>query len=184
MDADPDFDPLFAAETRVALDHPLLHFDRAADSVDRAAKLGKKTVSRALEDTALADVDGGLDEVATQRPKPRQSAFFVDTREPAEANHVGDQDRDDLPGLVHPAPPARPRLQGGRPSVDGDFTLGARVRNRTSPPARAGAWPNNSPCSSAGACRPSRRRSRSRARLRSPFLRRRRRRSRRPRDRY
>ena len=57
MDADPDFDPLFVAETRVALDHPLLHFDRAADSVDRAPKLGKKAVSGALEDAALADVD-------------------------------------------------------------------------------------------------------------------------------
>ena len=53
MDADPDFDPLFVTETRVALDHPLLHFDRAADSVNRAAKPDKKAVSGALEDFGL-----------------------------------------------------------------------------------------------------------------------------------
>ena len=57
------------------------------------------------------------------------------------------------------------------------------LTRRTSPPAPEAASPNSSPCSSAGACTLSRRRSRSPGRRRSLSRRRRRRRSRPPTDR-
>ena len=46
----------------------------------------------------------GIDQIAAQRPQPRQRAILVGAGEPAVADHVGDQDRRDLPGFGHGAP--------------------------------------------------------------------------------
>ena len=48
--------------------------------------------------------DGRVDEVAAQRPEPRQNAILVRSREPAVADDIRDQDRRDLPGLADGAP--------------------------------------------------------------------------------
>ena len=45
--------------------------------------------------------DGGIDQIAAEGPKPRQGAILVCAGEPAVADHVGDQDRRDFPGLAH-----------------------------------------------------------------------------------
>ena len=39
MNADAEFDALFGRQAAVALDHAVLHFDRAAHRVDHAAEL-------------------------------------------------------------------------------------------------------------------------------------------------
>ena len=49
----------------------------------------------------------GIDQIAAQRPQPRQNAILVRAREPAIADHVRDQDRRNLPGLAHGAPSGR-----------------------------------------------------------------------------
>ena len=46
----------------------------------------------------------GIDQIAAQRPQPRQGAILVGAGEPAVADHIGRQDRRKLPGLAH-APP-------------------------------------------------------------------------------
>jgi hypothetical protein len=45
------------------------------------------------------DSDGRIDEVAAQRPLPRQRAIFVSTGKPAKADHVGRHNSRKFPGL-------------------------------------------------------------------------------------
>ena len=47
--------------------------------------------------------DGGIDQVAAQRPEPRKSAILVGPGEPAVTDNIGDQDRRDFPGIAHGA---------------------------------------------------------------------------------
>ena len=61
-------------------------------------------VPGALDDAPVMDGDGGIDQIAAQCPQPRKRAILVHAREPAVADHVGDQDRGDLPGFGHGAP--------------------------------------------------------------------------------
>ena len=67
----------FSAHARVALDHPVLHFDRAAHRVDHAAELDHAPVAGALDHAAVVDCDRRVDEIAAQRPEPRQRAILV-----------------------------------------------------------------------------------------------------------
>ena len=96
-----------ARHAGVALDQAVLHFDGAAHRVDHAAELDQAAVAGALDDAAVMHGDGGIDQVAAQPPQPRERAILVRAREPAVADHVGDQDRGNFPGLAHGAPLGR-----------------------------------------------------------------------------
>ena len=107
MDADAEFDALVLRHARVALRHRVLHFDRAADRVDHAAELDDRAVAGALDHPAFVNGDGGIDEIAAQSPEPRERPVLVGAREPAEADHVGGEDRRELARLGrHGAPQA------------------------------------------------------------------------------
>ena len=98
---------LSGAHAGVALDHGVLHFDRAAHRVDDAAELDDAAVAGALDDAAMMHGDGGIDQIAAQRPQPRQSSIFVRAGEPAIADHIRDKDRRNFPGFGHGAPSTR-----------------------------------------------------------------------------
>ena len=53
MDADTELDATLRRKTGVALDHPVLHLDGAADGVDNAAELNEDAVSGPVDDTAM-----------------------------------------------------------------------------------------------------------------------------------
>ena len=59
------------------------------------------SVSGALDDAPVMRGDGGIDQIAAQSPQSRQGAILVGAGEPAVADHIGYQDRRDLPGLAH-----------------------------------------------------------------------------------
>ena len=61
VDADTVFDPLFRRHTRVALDHAVLHFDRAAYGVHDAPELDDRAVAGALDDAPIVGGDGRID---------------------------------------------------------------------------------------------------------------------------
>ena len=104
MNADAERDAVVRRDARVALDHGALHLDRAAHSVDHAVEFDDAAVAGAFDDPAVMDGDCGIDEIAAQRPEPRQNALFVCSREPAVTDHVRDQYRRNFPGLAHGAP--------------------------------------------------------------------------------
>ena len=107
VNADAKLDPALRRQARVALDHAVLHFDRAAHRVDHAAKLDEAAVAGAFNDAAVMEGDGRIDQVAAQRPEPRQNAILVRSREPAIADNIRNQYRRNLPGLAHGAPSGR-----------------------------------------------------------------------------
>ena len=53
MNADAEFDAALGWQAGVALDHAVLHFDRAAHRVDHAAKLDEAAVAGALDDAPV-----------------------------------------------------------------------------------------------------------------------------------
>ena len=98
----------------VALDHAVLHLDGAAHGVDHAAELDEVAVAGALDDAPMMRGDGRIDQIAAQRPQPRQCAILVRACKPAIADHVRDQNRRDFPGFRHGAPSGTSTLaQGG-----------------------------------------------------------------------
>ena len=102
----------------VALDHGGLDFDRAAHGVDHAAELDDRAVAGALDDASVVHGDDRVDQVAAERPEPRQRAVLVGPCEPAVAGDVGHQNRRELPGLAHSSGnPAlrRPSTTAGMP---------------------------------------------------------------------
>ena len=105
MNADAEDDAAVLGHAGVALDHGVLHFDRAAHGVDDAAELDDRAVAGALDDAPVMHGDGRIDQVAAQRPQPRQDAILVRAGEPAVADHVRAKDRRKFPGLAHRAPP-------------------------------------------------------------------------------
>ncbi len=80
---------------------PFCDFDRAAHCVHHAAELDDAAVAGALDDAAEVGSDCGVDEVAAERPEARQYAVLVGAGETAIADNVRDQNRRELPGLVH-----------------------------------------------------------------------------------
>ena len=90
MDADAELDAALGRQTRIALGHAVLHFDRAAHRVDHAAEFDEAAVAGALDDPAVMHADGGINQIATQPPEPRQRAVLVRARETAIADDIGD----------------------------------------------------------------------------------------------
>ena len=101
MNADPEFDAPVRRQAGVALDHAVLHLDRAAHRVDDAAELDEAAVAGALDDAPMMRGDGRIDQIAAQRPQPRQGSLLVGPGEPAVADDIGDQDRSDLARFRH-----------------------------------------------------------------------------------
>jgi hypothetical protein len=102
----------------VALDHAVLHFDRAAYGIDDAAELDERAVAGALEHPSVMRWDRRVNEVAAQSPKPRQSAVLIRAGHAAETDDIGCQNCRDLPGFGHRAPHTRCTIAQGPTSPE------------------------------------------------------------------
>ena len=103
MDADPKFDALVRRDLSVALDHRPLDFNGAVHCVDDTPELDNCAIAGALDDAPMVHRDGRVDQVASQRPQPRQNPVLVGSGKPRIADHVGHQDRSQFSGLAHGA---------------------------------------------------------------------------------
>ena len=108
MDADAKLDAALGRHAGVALDHAVLHFDRETHRVHYAAELHNGSIAGALDDAAMVHGDYGINQIAADRPKPRQRTIFVRAGEPRIADDVGHQDRGDFARFPHGATPPRP----------------------------------------------------------------------------
>src|SRR5271169_241244 len=106
MDADAELDTAFGRKARIALDHSVLQLDGAADGLNDAAKLNEDAVARALDHAPVMHGDCRIDQIAPQRPQPRQCAVLVRTGESAISDHIRREYRREFPGLGHDAPSA------------------------------------------------------------------------------
>jgi hypothetical protein len=125
MNADAKFDALFRRDARVALDHAVLHLDRASHRVDHAAELRDEPVAGALDDAPVTQGDRRINQIAAQRPESRQRPLLVRSGEPAVADDIGDQDRSDLPRFRHGAASGfRDAIMNDAPAARGDGLCG------------------------------------------------------------
>jgi hypothetical protein len=85
MYADPEVDAPLRREASIALQHAVLHLDGATHSVDYAAKLDEGSVAGTLAYAPVMHRDSRIDQIAAERPKPRQRAIFVGPSEPTVA---------------------------------------------------------------------------------------------------
>ena len=66
----------------------------------------RTAVAGALDHAPVMHGDGRIDQIAAERPQPRQRAILVGAGEPAVSDHIGRQDRREFPGLGHDSPSA------------------------------------------------------------------------------
>ena len=105
MDADAKLDAALGRQAGVALNHAVLHFDAAAHGIDDAAKFDQSAIAGALHHAPVMHGHGRIDQVAPERPQPRQSAIFIGAGEPAIANHICCEYCREFPVLGHDCPP-------------------------------------------------------------------------------
>ena len=101
MDANAKLDAALRRKAGVSLDHAVLHFDGTADCVNDAAELNETSVARALHDTSVVDGDSRVNQIATERPQPRQCPILIGASKPAVSDHVRHQNRCELSGFSH-----------------------------------------------------------------------------------
>src|SRR5271165_962213 len=101
VNANAEDDPPVLRQAGVALDHGVLHFDRATHRVDHAAEFDQRTIAGALYDATVMYGDRRVDEIAAERPEAGKRAVFVGAGHPAESDHVGSEDRGELSFFGH-----------------------------------------------------------------------------------
>src|ERR1700730_7937749 len=104
MDADAKLDAALGWQAGVPLDHAILYFDGTTHGVDYAAEFNETSVTGALHYAPVMDGDGRIDQVAPQRPESRQGSILVRAGKPAVADHVGGENRGELPSFGHEFP--------------------------------------------------------------------------------
>ena len=77
MDADTKLDPALRGQAGIALDHCSLDLDSAPHRVDDASELDERAITGTLHHTSSVYCDRRIDEVAAQRPQPREGALFL-----------------------------------------------------------------------------------------------------------
>ena len=83
MNADAELDATLGRKPRNALDHAVLHLNGAADGIDHASELDENPISRAVDDTSVMQGDGGIDQIAAERP-PSTTDMSIRLIEPVE----------------------------------------------------------------------------------------------------
>src|ERR1700722_3863983 len=168
VNADAKIDGLVLWQARVAIGHAGLDFDGAAHGVDHAAEFDDEPVAGALDHPPVMHGDGRIDQIAAQRPQPRERAILVRPSEPRVADHIRNQDRRNFPGLAHRASPpcgltitkarwkrkisiltaaAQPRWNGKPPSSrSGDLKLGTSYADGARRPWAGATFPTDAYC--------------------------------------
>jgi hypothetical protein len=91
------------------LNHAVVHLECAAYCINYASKLDEEAISCSLNDAAVMQSDGGVEQIAAERPQPRQRAILVGSGKLAVSGYVRRKDGREFAGFRHscPSPPAR-----------------------------------------------------------------------------
>jgi hypothetical protein len=113
MDAHPKIDTAFRRQSGIPLDHSALYLDGAADGINDASELDEDAIARPLNDPAVMQSDGGVNQIAADGTQPRKRPLLIGTGQLAVPDYVRREDRCELPGFGHERP-----LTGGQTSTD------------------------------------------------------------------
>ena len=67
MNTDPKLDAALCRKASIPLGHPVLQLDGAANGIDHASELYEEAVASPLDDTAVMQSDGRVDQIAAKR---------------------------------------------------------------------------------------------------------------------
>jgi hypothetical protein len=101
MDANAKLDAALGWKTGVALAHAVLQLDGAAHSIDGAPELDENAISRPLNDAAVMQSDGGVEQITAERPQPRKRLLLIGTGKLAVSDYVRRKNRREFSGLRH-----------------------------------------------------------------------------------
>jgi hypothetical protein len=87
VNSDPKLDPPLRWYASIALDHAVLDLNSAADRIDNASELDENAVSGPLEDPAVMQSDGRVDEIAAEGAQSGKRPLLVDSGELAVSGH-------------------------------------------------------------------------------------------------
>ena len=107
VDPHTELDPPLRRGVRVALGHPPLHLDGAADGIHDARELGKKAVAGGLYDAASVLGDLGVDQFPKVGLEPFVCPLLIRAHQPGIAGHIGGEDRGETADRGHIAPGGR-----------------------------------------------------------------------------
>ena len=96
VDADAEANPGFEAPVGFERYHVALNVDAAFQRRGGAGELGKKAVTRGLDQAAAVLCNLGLGDFFAQAAQPRKGQRLVVLHQSAEAGHVGNHDRRQL----------------------------------------------------------------------------------------
>ena len=130
MDTDAELNATLGRKAGVTLDHTVLHLDGAAHSVDHAAELNENSVAGALHYAPVMYGNGRVDQIAPERPQPRQCPILVSAGKSAVSDHIRRQDRREFPGLGHDVPSATTQTSTKTRSETGPSALKTEPRDR------------------------------------------------------
>ena len=95
---------------RVPFLHRILHFNGTSDGIDHAAELDQHAIAGALDHASVVDRDRRVDQIAAQRPQPRERAILVGACQSAEADDIGCKDGREFALFDHGFQTVGPRL--------------------------------------------------------------------------
>jgi hypothetical protein len=129
MDPDPEFDAAFGWQAGVSLYHAVLHLDGATHGLNYTAELHEDSVAGALYHPPVMHSDGGIDQIATESPQPRQRPILVGASKPAISDHIRSQNGSEFPGLGHAFRhnPVAQRRVSARRNMEKDITPQNRI---------------------------------------------------------
>jgi hypothetical protein len=109
VNADAELYAALRRQAGIALQHRRLHLDGTAHGIDDTPELDKRAIARPLHDAPVMHRDGRIDQVAAERPEPRQGSVLVSPCEPAVSDHVRRQNcgKFSLLGHEHRTPEAK-----------------------------------------------------------------------------
>ena len=122
---------------------PFCDLDRETHRVDDAAKLDDGPVAGALDEPPTMDSDGGVKEIAAQRPQPGQRSLLDIRPRRAGCSPTTSSDQELQRSFAFPpwvAPSDLPRYHEGR---GGAFTIRQHEPGRRPRGVRSGAWPGH-----------------------------------------
>jgi hypothetical protein len=106
VNADPKLDPPLRWQASVALDHAILHLNSAANGVDHTSELDEDAIARPLDHAAVMQSDGGVEQIAAERPQPGKRPLLVGTGQLAVSGYVRCENGREFAGLRHGSPSA------------------------------------------------------------------------------
>src|SRR6185437_10396361 len=110
VNTDAKLNATFGRQASVALGHAVLDLDGAANSIHNTSKLNEDAIARPVDDAAVMQRDGGINEIASECAQPRKRPLLVGSSEFAVSGYIRRKNSCEFARLGHGCPSPHARL--------------------------------------------------------------------------